>query len=189
MRGRTGRVVLLVVAAVAILAGTVALTAWLVSDEGETSTISTQTIADAGGDVTVARTGRELARRAESVGHVVYWVGPVARNRFELTSTTDGRAYVRYLPPGASAGDPRPSFVTIGTYLLENAFAVTRATSRRGDARKVRAPAGAIAFYTTSRPQSVYLAYEGSDLQIEVFHPVPREARRLVETGKIRPVV
>jgi hypothetical protein len=52
----------------------------------------------------------------------------------------------------------------------------------------VRAPAGAIAFYTTARPQSVYLAYEGSDLQIEVFHPVPRQARRLVETGKVRPV-
>ena len=188
MKGRTGRVVLLVLAAVAVLAGTVALTAWLVSDDDETSTIRTETVADAGGQVAIARTGRELARKADSVGHLVYWVGPVARDRYELTSTTDGRAYVRYLPRSVRVGDPRPGFVTVGTYLLEDAFAITRATSRRQDARRVRAPAGAVAFYTPTRPQSVYLAYEGSDLQIEVFHPTPREARRLVESGKVRPV-
>jgi hypothetical protein len=183
MRGRGGRVLLLVALVVAVVSGAVALTAWLVSDDGD-STAATQP-ADA---VQVARSGRQLARLADPVGHAVYWIGPMAGQQYEFTATEDGRAYVRYLPRGASAGDPRPSFVTVGTYLLENAFAVTRATSRRQDARHVQAPAGAIAFYTTARPQSVYLAYEGSDLQIEVFHPTPREARRLVESGSVRPV-
>ena len=187
MSKRSSRVLLLVLLVVAVLAGTVALTAWLVSDKGETAVGPGETT-ETEPTPSLATTGRELARRAEGVGHAVYWVGPAANRRYELTSTSDGRAYVRYLPRGVQAGDPRPSFVTVGTYLLENAYTVTRETSRRRDARRIRAPAGAVAFYTTSRPQSVYLAYEGSDLQIEVFHPTPRQARRLVERGSVRPV-
>ena len=137
---------------------------------------------------TLAANASELASDAASVGHVVYWAGPVAGRRYELTQTEDGRAYVRYLPRGVEVGDPRPGFLTVGTYLLEDAYSVTQAASRRGDARTVQAPAGAVAFYTTARPQSVYLAYEGSDLQIELFHPTPRQARKLVSSGRVRPV-
>jgi hypothetical protein len=187
MRGRRGRVLVLVLVAVAIIAGTAALTAWVISLDEDDEPVAATTTPPAR-QPTLSATARQLARRATAIGHVVYWAGPVAGRRYELTTTEDGRAYVRYLPRSVRAGDPRPRFITIGTYLLEDAFAITRATSRRADARRVRAPAGAIAFYTTARPQSVYLANEGSDLQIEVFHPVPRQARRLVETGKVRPV-
>ena len=175
---------LLGVIVVAVVAATAGVAGWLLA-RGDDSQATGPT--DSSG-ATLATTGRELAQKAAPVGHVVYWVGPVQRRRYELTYTEDGRAYVRYLPPTVELGDSRPGFVTVGTYLLENAFTITRATSLRKDARRVKAPAGAIAFYTTARPQSVYLAYEGSDLQIEVYHPTPREARRLVETGEVRPV-
>ena len=186
MSGRRGRLQLLALALVAAIAGIVAVAAWLMADEGDEELRGSTT--EVSGGPTVASGAGELARQAASVGHAVYWVGPVAGNRFELTKTRDGRAYVRYLTPGVLAGDPRPGFLTIGTYPIAKAFAVTRATSRRKDSRAVRAPAGAVAFYSTSRPQSVYLAFVGSDLQIEVFHPTPREARRLVESGRVRPV-
>ena len=139
-------------------------------------------------ELSVAADAQELGRQAASVGHVVYWAGPVSNRRYELTQTRDGRAYIRYLTAGVDAGDIRPQFLTVGTYPVDDAFAVTQAAAARDDAREVRAPAGAVAFTTTARPQSVYLAYEGSDLQIEVFHPTPQQARRLVESGRIRPV-
>lgn len=186
MSGRRGRLLLLVFALVAAVAGIVAVAAWIVAGESDGEVRGSTT--EVAGGPTVAADGRELVRQTVSIGHAVYWVGPVSGRRYELTKTTDGRAYVRYLTPGVRAGDPRPGFLTIGTYPIAKAFAVTRATSGRKDSRAVRAPAGAVAFYSTSRPQSVYLAFEGSDLQIEVFHPTPREARRLVETGKVRPV-
>jgi hypothetical protein len=183
---RSGRLVLLAVLVLAGVAGTAAVTAWVIDEQDDAATAAT-TEASAG-NAALASSGRDLAREATGVGHVVYWVGPVPQRRYELTYMADGRAYVRYLPRSVRLGDPRPGFVTVGTYLLDDAFAITQATSRRQDARRVRAPAGAVAFYTTTRPQSVYLAYEGSDLQIEVFHPTPREARLLVESGKVRPV-
>ena len=36
--------------------------------------------------------------------------------------TTSGRVYVRYLPRGAAAGDPRAGFLTVGTYPGVDAF-------------------------------------------------------------------
>jgi hypothetical protein len=185
MSGR-GRLVLLIAGLVAALAVAVAVGAWIASDEGGSATPASETTA--AGRTSVAADGQELGTQAAAVGHVVYWAGPVANRRYELTQTADGRAYIRYLTADASVGDVRPGFLTVGTYPVEDAFATTKAAAARDDARPVQAPAGAVAFTTTSRPQSVYLAYEGSDLQIEVFHPAPREARLLVESGRIRPV-
>jgi hypothetical protein len=179
----SGRRVALLLGVLAVLVGgTIAagVVLWAADGDGDEEV-------EAGG-ATLAADARELASLSRPVGHAVYWAGPLSGHRYELTQTSDGRAYVRYLPEGTEAGDPRPGFLTVGTYLLEDAFAVTRATSRRKDARAVRLPGGGVAFYTTARPQSVYVAFEGSDLQIEVFHPTPREARRLVTAGKVRAV-
>lgn len=186
MSGRRGRLLLLGMGLVAALAAAVALGAWIASDEGTTETTTSE--AEVAGRTSVAADGSELSRQAVSVGHVVYWAGPVSNGRYELTQTRDGRAYVRYLTGDADVGDVRPQFLTVGTYPIDNAFGITQAVAARDDARSVRAPAGAVAFTTTSRPQSVYLAYEGSDLQIEVFHPSAQQARQLVESGRIRPV-
>ena len=186
MSGRRGRLLLLVAGLIAALATAVGVAVWIVSDESGSKQPTSET--EAPGGTSVAADGQELAAQAVSVGHVVYWAGPIADRRYELTQTRDGRAYIRYLTADATVGDVRPGFLTVGTYPVENAFATTEAAAARDDARSVRAPAGAVAFTTTSRPQSVYLAYEGSDLQIEVFHPAPSDARRLVESGRIRPV-
>ena len=40
----------------------------------------------------------------------------------------------------------------------------------------------------TKKAGDVYLAYAESDLQIEVYDPVPGRALRLVRSGAIRPV-
>ena len=50
------------------------------------------------------------------------------------------------------------------------------------------APAGGLATWSEKRPGSVYVAYPGSDLLVEVFSPDSSEARRLVLDGDVGPI-
>jgi hypothetical protein len=125
-----------------------------------------------------------LARRQAGQ---VFWAGPRPRRVYELTLTPDGRTYVRYLPHGASLGDPRPDFLAIGTYPQQDAYAQLHAAVRRRGAVALALPHGGLAVYDRARPTSVYVAYPRSGVQVEVYSPAPGEARRLVESGRVRP--
>jgi hypothetical protein len=119
------------------------------------------------------------------VGHPVLWAGEIRDRTIELKVESDGSVYVRYLRPGEPVGGSTEA-LTVATYPLRNAYAVTRSTA--GDPNSVRASlAGGIAFYNRLRPTSVYLAYPGSDVQVEVSSLTSGEARRLVASGAIRP--
>ena len=122
-----------------------------------------------------------------SLGHPVYWNGPQTGTTYELTTTPDGRVYIRYLTGGAKVGSPLPNFLTIGTYVVPNAEAAVAAAAAQPGA--VRLPLkGGVAFYNRARPTSVYFAYSGSDVQIETYDPSAPVARQLVETGAIKPI-
>jgi hypothetical protein len=95
--------------------------------------------------------------------------------------------YVRYLTGGANVGSPLPDFLTVGTYVLPNAEAAVRAAA--GQPGAVSVPLhGGVAFYNRARPTSVYFAFPGSNVQVETYDPSAAVARRLVETGAIKPV-
>jgi dolichyl-phosphate-mannose-protein mannosyltransferase len=127
----------------------------------------------------------DLRKAALQVGHPVMWAGKIPHRRVELTVEPDGSVYVRYLQPGRPAADATKA-LTVGTYPLQDAYAATRSTAR--DPNSVRIPiVGGIAFYNKLLPTSVYLAYPGSDVQVQVSSPTPGEARRLVASGAIRP--
>jgi hypothetical protein len=129
----------------------------------------------------------KLSDLAGDSGHPVYWAGPRPSDVYEWTELSDGRIYVRYLTGGAGAGDPRPRFLTIGTYPVGNGpRAISRADKYPGN-RTVKISGGATAL-VNSNSRSVYLAYPGSQYQIEVFDPDQSKALRLVSTGKIQPV-
>jgi hypothetical protein len=123
------------------------------------------------------------------LGRPVYWAGPERGVTYEFTETADRRVYVRYLPAGVAAGSPR-SFLTVGTYPVANAFAVTRAAARRQGSVKVPLGGGSrgVAFYSASRPTNVYAAFPGSAVQIEIFDPAADALHKLVAAGGIRPV-
>ena len=53
---------------------------------------------NAGGSAAVSTSA--LSSWVATVGHPVYWAGPEHGYRYELTHTTDGRIYIRYLPAG-----------------------------------------------------------------------------------------
>lgn len=130
----------------------------------------------------------DLRSTAATLGHPLYWVGPRLGNRYELTKSAGGNVYVRYLPPNVRAGDRRADFLAVGTYPVRNPFAQTRAAGRRHGAVTLKLPGGGIAVYDRARPTSVYFAYPGSNVQVEVYSPRSQEARTLVLAGQVVPV-
>lgn len=130
----------------------------------------------------------DLRAVAESSSHPVYWAGPRDGQTYEVTRTTDGRVYVRYLPAGTEVGDPGAEFLTVGTYPRKGAFAELQRAAKAEGAVSLELGEGGLAVYNESRPTSVYLGYPDAQYQVEVYHPSPAEARRLALAGQVLPV-
>jgi hypothetical protein len=128
---------------------------------------------------------RGLASLAASVGHPVYWAGPKDGNRYELTHTTDGRIYIRYLPAGVEVGSSAPDYLTVGTYPVKDAVATVRAIGGKPGGSLLNLGGGAVAAADPDHPLSMYIAYPGSSYEVEVYDPSPGRARQLVMTGAI----
>jgi hypothetical protein len=167
--------------AVVVLAALAALVIWLIVSSGGSSNHSTQ-----GRTSPVAVSPRGLSKLARSLGQPIYWLGRNSGTTYELTRTTD-RVYLRYLPAGAKVGDRRP-FLTIGTYPMRNAFGVIDSGSRQQGAVRLRLSNGGVGVYRPKHPHNVYLAYPGSDYQIEVYAPRAGLARRLVSTRGVQAI-
>jgi hypothetical protein len=131
----------------------------------------------------VAATASDIGAVGRALGHPLYWLGPTARDTYELTEDPDGRVYVRYLPPGVRLGASAP-YLTVATYPMTNAYAVTTVASKQADTTTISLP-GAVAFYAPSRPDSVYVAFKGAKAQIEVYDPSGITSRRLVAARKL----
>lgn len=133
-------------------------------------------------------TAADLRALSAEVGHPVYWVGERPGADLELTREANGDVYIRYLTGGAEAGDPRPRFVTVGTYPVADAVAATTSAATAAGSEPLDVPHGGIAFVNPESPGSVYVAYPDSNYQIEVFTPAADEALRLVTDGDVVPV-
>jgi hypothetical protein len=177
------------VLAIAIAAG---LGAWLATRGGDgkspvTPTVPGTTVAGPTGKRVVPVTVSGLETLATSLRRPIYWAGRQQGKTFELTVLPNGNVYLRYLPPGTQVGSSKP-LLTVGTYPVAGAFAAAQRSAAQPDSARVSTRAGGVAFYSKGTPTSVYIAYPGSDYQIEVFDPSAAEARHLVESGQISPV-
>jgi hypothetical protein len=129
----------------------------------------------------------QLKALAAQTNHAIYWAGPKP-GTYELTRTTDGRIYIRYLPSGAKVGDQTPSYLTVGTYPTKSAFqAIQRAAARPGGVSATIDHGGLLVFNNSS-PKSVYFSYPKSSSQVEVYDPSPLQARALVLGGSVKPI-
>lgn len=140
------------------------------------------------GSGATAASESELKSFADSASHPVYWAGPKEGHTYELTRTTNGFVYVRYLPEGTEVGDPRSRFLTIGTYPRPGAFAELQRAAKAKGSVSVKIGDGGLAVFSQTRPTSVYVGYPDAKYQVEVFHPSPDEARRLALSGQVVPV-
>jgi hypothetical protein len=127
-----------------------------------------------------------LKSLANELGHPVYWAGARPGYRYELSRTTSGNVFIRYLPAGAKVGDPRARYLTVGTYPFPGAFAAV--TKAAGGAATIKLAHGGIGVVDGAYPKSIHVAYPGVSYQIEVYDPSPRAGRKLVASGAISPV-
>ncbi len=130
----------------------------------------------------------KLGEAVSGPGTPVYWAGEQKGTELELSRPEAGRTYVRYLTGDAKAGDPRPDFLTVGTYDRPHPVQELRRQGKSEGAVLGEAPGGAVVYYDRRAPQSVYLAYPGVDAQIEVYDPNVKQALTLVNSGQIVPV-
>ena len=169
--------ILLAVLSVALLA---AVVVWLVRGDDSSSS--------AAGDPEVV-TPSQLSELATERGTPVYWLGPRRNQSYELTDSSSGRIYIRYLTGGAEAGDERADFVTVATYPGGDGVAALRKAAREESGAKLgKTDDGAVLLIDPTSPNNAHLAYPGADVQIEVYSPVPGEALRLAARGAVRPV-
>jgi hypothetical protein len=127
----------------------------------------------------------ELKAHAVALGHPIYWAGPKRGYTYELSDASNGRVFVRYLPPGVKPGSPRP-YATVATYPFPGAFAALEKTAK--GATTIKLAHGGIGVVDKAYPKSIHIAYPRSNYQIEVFDPSPSAGRTLVASGAIAPV-
>ena len=173
-RRRRPRIRLGAVVALLLLAG---LIVWLVArGAGTSSSDNTEKTKP------VAVSAAGLATLASALRSPIYWAGPKADSTYELTKTAAGRVYVRYLPKGVDVGADDP-YLTIGTYPFNGAYNATSNLAKGPNAVRVPVGGGGVAFYSKDMPTSVYVAYPGSDFQIEVYDPSPAAAPPAARIG------
>jgi len=172
------------VVAVALLIGIVV---WLLvrGDGNGSGTDSTATGPAVG---PVAATQERLRSLSIDEGHPIYWAGTKANTTYELTRTSSGRIFIRYLPKGVPVGVDKADYTIVGTYPVPNATGVLEGLAKKSGEQQLSVPGGGIAVYSTSQPTNVYVAYPGSNLQIEVFDPSADRAQRIVTSGQVVPV-
>jgi hypothetical protein len=179
------------IGAIVAVALAAAFVVWLIvrgNDDSSSSSTTEQTTTTATATGPVAATPAALRLVADEAGHPVYWVGPRQNRTYELTRTSSGRIFIRYLPPDAEVGNRSARYTIVGTYPIDNALDVLQKLSKQPGEQSAPAPGGGLAVYSTSSPNNVYVAYPDSDVQVEVFDPSAKRALRLVTSGRVAPV-
>jgi hypothetical protein len=176
------RIAPLAVLGIASFGAAAAVIALLVGSHGKTNGLPPVN----GGPALVSQA--QLRQLAAASDQPVYWVGPKAGYSYELTRTASGRVYVRYLPAGVKAGDPRASFLVVGTYTQPGSFANLQRAGKARGAVALRISNGGLVVFSSSKPTSVYVGYPGAGYQVEVYSPSADTARSLVLADKIRPI-
>jgi hypothetical protein len=130
----------------------------------------------------------DLISAAAGFSHPAYWIGPLpTTEQYELTDTTDGRIYVRYLPQGAEVGDPSANYLTVGTYPVPNAKEALTSAAEGGGTKGISRQDG----YSVLEGDggNVYVVFDDQpDLQIEVFAPGEGDALELAESGALKQI-
>lgn len=165
-RFRIGALIVLVLA--------VALILWLVLRDDDSSTSSEAR----------AVSVDEIRNVAESIGHPIYWVGTRNGYTYELTRQSNGTVIVRYLPQGTEVGDKK-AHLSVATYPFPRAFPAIEKAAQKSDSRSFKIPGDGVAVFAKKYPQSIHVAYPGTNYQAEVYDPKRGAAATMVKSGRL----
>ena len=164
------------IGAVLAVAVAAALVVWLVVIRDDSNGSSAQS-AQVTAIPPVAASPDRLRELSVEAGRPIYWLGARENRTYELTRTPQDRIFVRYLPKGVAAGTREAKYTLVGTYPVDDAYGVLKELAKAGG------------YVEAARaPRSIYLAYPGSDVQIEVYASSAEHARELITSGQVVPV-
>lgn len=138
------------------------------------------------GPVDVTRA--DLSEVSRSIDASVYWAGEPNQATLEMIRATDDRVSLRYLDRGIPIGSDDAAFLTVTTYPLKHAFDLLENAAREPGAVVDEAPGGGIIVTSEDASSSVYMAFPGEALQVEIYDPDPGRALRLASLGRVEPV-
>ncbi|HEU0303758.1 MAG TPA: hypothetical protein VFR32_04180 [Gaiellaceae bacterium] len=168
-----------------LLAVAIGIIAWAWAGKGSDSAPSsgeaTPTVEQTG---PVLLSEKGLKTLAAEIPEPIYWMGPKPNTRYELTRLSDGKIYVRYLPPGVPVDGRQGELTVIATYAFDDAFEALTAT----EGEQFTIPGSGVAVVDTRTPTSIHLAFPGSAYQVEVYDPDPERARAIALSGALAPV-
>lgn len=167
--------------AVLLLAVAVVVIVWVASRDG--SSAAKGPTANPVAPIRLSASG--LSTLARVAGQPIYWAGPRAGYFYELSRTSSGNVYIRYLPRGVKAGANGGKYLVIATYRFPAALA---ALKKVDDGRGVQLPGGGLALVDGKTPTSVHLAFPNVGFQVEVYDPSPARALETASSGQVRPV-
>jgi len=136
----------------------------------------------------IAASVSRLISYQKEVGHPVYWLGPFKGFTYELTQTSNGDSYIRYLKPGVKLGDPHPKWTIVGTYPAVKPYNTVRVDIVKYKLHYVPVSYHGIAVWSNAHPDNVYLAYPGLEDLIEIYDPGPAQAQKLALSSLLEPV-
>jgi hypothetical protein len=116
---------------------------------------------------------------------LVYWAGPRNETQLELTVSAEGHVFVRYLPADDEAGDSSAGYLTVATYKVDDAYERLVSRVSEGGFTPVDNESGALVVTDDADTSRAYFAFQGSDVQVEVFAPQPGRALELVLDGSL----
>ncbi len=180
--GASGRSSLRLGAVIALVVVT-AIIAWALVARNDDSPSSSAEVANV--IEPTAYSAQGLRTLSRSVNAPIYWAGPQAGYTYELTRTENGSIYVRYLPPGVTAGVGGARYLVVATYPFAGALEALRKVAA-GEA--VDVPGSGIAVPSENYPQSVHVAFPNLNYQIEVYDPSPARSLRVATSGRLKPV-
>ena len=169
--------------AVLAIAAAIAFVVWLAVGRSDSASDS-PAVPEAAKVVPISDSG--LRTLGGALNRPIFWAGARPDLQYELTQASDGRVWIRYLPNDAQIGEKDTPYLTVGTYPVANAFAATSRVAQQPSSTRVDVGDDAVAFYAKERPNNVYLAFKGSDYQVEVFDPDAGAAKELVASKKIK---
>jgi len=181
-----------VIAAVVSIVAVVLIVVFLIPGDDSTKSSATPQTPAAGTYETVGPkivSEKELGKFSNEIEQPIYWAGPVDGASYELMRTSTGNVFVRYLDNDSQLGSESADFVAIGTYPISDGVAALERAADEAGAELEDSNDGGLLYVSPTNPSSVYLAYPGSDYQIEVYSPDPAEALEMAKQGRVQPVL
>jgi hypothetical protein len=178
------------IGAVIAVAAVAAFLIWYfaIRDTGNSSSTSTATTGSERSIGPLEASQNDLARTSKSLHQTIYWAGEQPNTKIEFTRNTLGQMYVRYLPPNVDIGDRNKGYLTIATFPFNGAYNALQTVSKKPGAIVRKAPDKGLVVTNENSPVHVYLAYPGTNYQVEVYDPNPDRALSVAVSGDVQPV-